>query len=116
MPWSTRAAISTSAVGAIPQSREAAANQIVPITKIRRRPKRSPSEPPSRIREASDRRYPLTTHCSWTSEASRSVPMVRSATLTTDPSSSVSPEPRVAAAMMPRPCGVPHTTAAMGTG
>ena len=56
MPWSTRAAISTSAVGAMPQSREPAANQIVPITKIRRRPKRSPSEPPSRISDASERK------------------------------------------------------------
>ena len=55
-PWSTRAAISTSALGARPHSSEAAANQIVPITKTRRRPNRSPSEPPSRIRLASESR------------------------------------------------------------
>jgi len=47
-------------------------------------------------------------HCSCDSEASRSVPIVRSATLTTVPSSSVSPDPRVAAATIPRPVGVPH--------
>ena len=55
-PCSTRAAISTSGFGASPHSSEASANQIVPITKIRRRPNRSPSEPPSRIRLASESR------------------------------------------------------------
>ena len=45
MPCSTRAAISTSAFGASPHSREARANQIVPMTKTRRRPSRSPSDP-----------------------------------------------------------------------
>lgn len=48
-PWSARAAISTPASGARPHSSEAAANHTTPITKTRRRPKRSPRAPPSRI-------------------------------------------------------------------
>ncbi len=38
MPWRMRARISTSALGAIPHSSEASANQMVPTTKMRRRP------------------------------------------------------------------------------
>ena len=52
-PCSTRATISTSAFGASPHSSEASGEPDVPTTNIRRRPYRSPSEPPSRIREAS---------------------------------------------------------------
>ncbi len=52
-PCRIRAAMRTSAVGARPHSRLAAAKSTVPSTNIRRRPKRSPSEPPIRIREAS---------------------------------------------------------------
>ena len=52
-PCSARAAISSGAVGASPQSSDASANQTTPITKTRRRPYRSPSEPPSRISDAS---------------------------------------------------------------
>ena len=52
-PCSTRAPTSTSMFGAAPQSRDATANQTVPITKTLRRPKRSPSAPPRRINDAS---------------------------------------------------------------
>ena len=38
MPWRMRATMSTVADGAMPQSNDASANQIVPTTKIRRRP------------------------------------------------------------------------------
>ncbi len=55
-PWTTRAAISSWGPGASPQRTEASAKTTVPTTKIRRRPKRSPSEPPSRIREESESR------------------------------------------------------------
>ena len=55
-PCRMRAAISTSGVVARPHSREAAANHTVPITKTRRRPKWSPSEPPSRISEVIESR------------------------------------------------------------
>ena len=56
MPCSTRAAISTSAFGASPHIRDASANQIVPMTKTRRRPSRSPSDPPIRMSEAIERK------------------------------------------------------------
>ena len=55
-PWRIRATISSSGVGASPHSTDAAANTTVPSTKIRRRPKRSPSEPPSRISAESESR------------------------------------------------------------
>ncbi len=42
---STRAPISTSAVGAIPQAAEAAKNSAMPVKNIRRRPSRSASRP-----------------------------------------------------------------------
>ena len=53
MPCRTRATTSTSTFGAAPHSNDAAANPTVPITNTRRRPKRSPSAPPSRINDAS---------------------------------------------------------------
>ena len=49
----------------------------------------------------------MTTHCSCAIDASRSSPMLRSAMLTTVPSSIAIPEPRTAAASTHRPCGVP---------
>ncbi|PBC71282.1 hypothetical protein BX265_5879 [Streptomyces sp. TLI_235] len=52
-PCSARAAISTSMFGAAAQNAEATANQATPIRNTRRRPYRSPSEPPSRISAAS---------------------------------------------------------------
>ena len=52
-PCSSRAPMSMSMFGASPHSAEASANQIVPITNTRRRPSRSPSEPPSRMNDAS---------------------------------------------------------------
>ena len=51
-PCRARAAMSSDAVGASPQSSEAMANQTTPMQNIRRRPYRSPSEPPSRISDA----------------------------------------------------------------
>ncbi len=55
-PCRIRATMSSSAVGARPQANEARANQMVPTTKTLRRPYRSPSAPPSRIRDARDNR------------------------------------------------------------
>ena len=52
IPCSTRAAIGRPMLGATPQSTDATANHVVPMTKMRRRPKRSPSDPPSRISAA----------------------------------------------------------------
>ena len=45
IPWITRAAISTPAEPAAPASSEPAAKIAIPITKTRRRPRRSPSRP-----------------------------------------------------------------------
>ena len=53
MPCSARAAIRNSMFGDNPHRAEATANQTTPSTKIRRRPNRSPSEPPSRMNDAS---------------------------------------------------------------
>src|SRR3954452_8495808 len=110
MPWSPRAAISTSGLGATPHSNDASANQVVPMTKIRRLPNRSPREPPRRIRLASESKYPLVIHCSCERLASRSLPMVRRATLTTVPSRNAIPDPSAAAAITARPEPVPIRT------
>ncbi len=53
-PSSTRAPMSTPMLGANPHTAEASANQTTPIMNTRRRPSRSPSEPPSRISPASE--------------------------------------------------------------
>ena len=55
-PWSSRAPISWPGDWATPHSAEARANQVTPTRKTRRRPKWSPSEPPTRISEASESR------------------------------------------------------------
>ena len=52
-PWTTRAAISVPTVGAMAQPSEASVNPPAPSMNTRRRPKRSPSAPPSRISPAS---------------------------------------------------------------
>ena len=49
-PWTTRAAIRTSAFAARPQPSEAAAKMLTPITKISRRPNRSAAAPPTSSR------------------------------------------------------------------
>ena len=51
-PCSARPAMRNSTDGASPHSAEASANHTTPMQKMRRRPKRSPSEPPSRISPA----------------------------------------------------------------
>src|SRR5680860_1443866 len=47
--------------------------------------------------------YPFETHCRSASEAPRSVPILRSAMLTTVPSSIATPDPRVTDARVVRP-------------
>ncbi|MGX1254689.1 hypothetical protein RKD48_007200 [Streptomyces ambofaciens] len=51
-PCSARAAMSVVVSGAMAHSREATANHPRPRTKMRRRPNRSPREPPSRMSPA----------------------------------------------------------------
>ena len=48
MPCAARAAMSHWGDGATPQTIEATVNQISPMRKTRRRPKRSPSAPPNK--------------------------------------------------------------------
>jgi hypothetical protein len=52
MPCSARAATSTSMDGAAAQSKDATANHVTPTMNTRRRPSRSPKEPPTRMSEA----------------------------------------------------------------
>ncbi len=52
-PWSARIAISTSSFGAIAHSADVMPKPISPATNTRRRPRWSPSEPPTRISEPS---------------------------------------------------------------
>ncbi len=52
MPCNARAAISIGRLTAIPHSSDARLNHTTPIVKIRLRPNRSPSDPPSRISAA----------------------------------------------------------------
>src|SRR3954453_18395335 len=98
----------------MPHSAEATANQATPTMNTRLRPRWSPSEPPTRISEASASREALTTHCSWGTVAPSSSPMLRSAMFTTVPSSIAIPEPSTAAVSTHRPCGVPRTMSAWG--
>src|SRR5438093_1995550 len=97
-PCSMRPAISHPSDGAAAHVADATANQTMPKLKMRRRPKRSPRAPPSRMNDASVSVYPVTTHCSPAKSAWRSAPIRGSATLTTVPSSIVMPDPRTVAA------------------
>ncbi len=102
-PWSTRAPMSTSTLGAAPHNSEAAANHTVPITNTRRRPYRSPSAPPRRINEASASRYPVSTHCNAPTPASKSSPIFGRATFTTVASSDAIPLAATVATRARRP-------------
>ena len=102
-PCRARAAISASMVGARAHSPEAIANQTTPHRKTRRRPNRSPSDPPSSSRPARVSAYALTIHWSPPSPASRSSPMVGRATLTTVASRNAIPDPSTVARSTQRP-------------
>ncbi len=62
-PMMTRPTSSHTAVGAIAATTEPALNSASPASITFRRPKRSPNMPPTSIRLAKVRAYPLTTHC-----------------------------------------------------
>ena len=62
MPWASRAATSTAAVGASPHSAEASANSARPMQKTRLRPYLSPRRPAAISSTAKVRPYPATTH------------------------------------------------------
>lgn len=111
MPCRARAAISTPAFGASPHSSEAEANHMTPRTNTLRRPKRSPSEPPSRISPASVSMYAFTVHCRAARLASRSRPIRGSATLTTVESSMAMLEPSTVVSRIHLPAGEEIRTA-----
>jgi hypothetical protein len=62
-PCSARKATRASIVGATAQSTETTPKPATPMRKTRRSPKRSPSDPPTRMSEPRKSRYELTTHC-----------------------------------------------------
>ena len=113
-PWSTRAATSTSMEGASAHRQDAAVNQTVPTTNTRRRPKRSPAAPPSRISAASVMVYPVTVHCRPVNEEPRSVPIAGSAMVTTVLSMPARAEPRMVARTTQRPAAEDSTSLSGG--
>jgi len=68
-PWMQRAISSSPIEPAAAQPADAQANSAIPMTKIRRRPKMSPSDPPMRINADRKSEYPSTTHCNSAAEA-----------------------------------------------
>ena len=102
-PCTARARTSTRAFGAAPHTIEATVNHTRPKTKMRRRPYRSPSDPPRRRNADSVSVYAVTVHCRSASPTWKSRPMLGSATLTTLPSRKAMPEPRMVANRTQRP-------------
>src|ERR1700691_2104486 len=91
---------------------EAAAKIPTPIRNTKRRPSRSPSAPPTRIKAARNKPYDSTTHCTPTTLASRLVCNAGRATLTTVPSMKAMLEPKIVAARIHRPVLAAHRTVA----
>jgi hypothetical protein len=83
MPCTERAAISSVALPARPQKSDERVKMARPMTKIRRRPSRSPSLPPVSSSEAKVRAYAATVHSSSEVEIPRSALIAGSATFTT---------------------------------
>src|ERR1700688_1304098 len=82
---------------AIPQPTEATAKIATPTTNIRRRPSRSPSEPPTRINAPRNSPYDSTPHCTSTTVARNVAWIAGKATLTTVLSMNAMLEPRMVA-------------------
>src|SRR5262249_2710343 len=108
-PCAPRAMISCTMSGARPHQTEARAKSRTPDAKTRLRPRRSPSEPPTRINAASIRAYDSTIHCAPATLAPSSLCNMGSAMLTTVPSMNVILEPRIAAASTQRPVALPQS-------
>src|SRR5262249_42120996 len=97
-PCTALAAISCPTPGARPHQTDAMAKMATPVQKIRRRPKRSLIDPPTRISAARNNAYDSTTHCTSTTVALRFSCNAGIATLTTVPSINAMLEPRIVAA------------------
>ena len=95
--------MSTEVPGARAHAADANVNQATPTANIRRRPNRSPNEPPTSSRAARARVYPFTTHWSWATRAWNSRPMVGRAMPTTVASTDAMPDPSTVAATTQRP-------------
>src|SRR5712671_6777204 len=80
-----------------PQPAEATAKIATPTTKIRRRPNRSPSEPPTRIKAAKNSPYDSTTHCISKTVTWKVAWIAGRATFTTVLSMKAMLEPRIVA-------------------
>ena len=115
-PWRARAAMSVPISGATAQTRDASPNHVVPTRKTRRRPKRSPSVPPTRTNAARVSVYALTVHVSWATPAPRSPPIAGRAMLTTVASRNAIEEPRTVAASTQRPRESPYARDAGAAG
>lgn len=85
-PCRNRPAISTSALPAVPHSKDAAVNRPSPARKTRLLPIRSPIRPASRSSPAKAIRYEFITHARPAWENPRSLWIVGNATVTTVPS------------------------------
>ena len=109
-PWSTLVTMSTVGPGAAAQAADATVNHTTPTTNTRRRPKWSPSEPPSSRRAANDRVYPVTTHWRVPSGAWNWRPMVGRAIPTTVASIEAMPDPSTVAPITHRPAADPKRT------
>ncbi len=83
-PWMTRPATTSPPVDARAIRAQEATNRARPPTNTRRRPKTSPIAPEVTIVAAPTSRYPVTAHCSRSSEASRSAPIEGSRMLTAE--------------------------------
>src|SRR3954453_19778685 len=94
----------------MPQINEARANHTTPIRKTRRRPYRSPSEPPSRMSAASVSVSALTIHCSPDSDEPNSRPIEGSATDTAVASRNAMPDASTVTVTSHRPRAVPSAT------
>ncbi len=115
-PWIARAATRVLTFGARPHSSEPSANHATPTTKIRRRPNRSPREPPSRMKAARVSVYALTVHCRPAASASSASPIRGRAMLTTVPSMNANAEPSTVARSTQRPAGSPYRTSRAAAG
>src|SRR6267378_3763818 len=96
-----------------PQAIEAAAKIPTPTKNIDRRPNKSPKEPPTRIKAASNNPYDSTTHCTPTTVAWRFDWSAGRATFTTVLSIKAMLEPRMVAARIQLPAWIAHGPSAL---
>jgi hypothetical protein len=101
-PCSPRNAMRTTVLGASAHRIEVKPKPARPIVNMRRRPKWSPREPPTRSSETSESRYASTTHCCPASPMPRSRCIAGSATLTTVASRKTTVEARIVATSVSR--------------